>query len=283
VVLTDGYGSLNQAYSGYDGYGGYSGGNYTWQLLPQGLIYRSYLAGPREPRISTTVLSMSGSQERSQTIWDATVGGRRGLLRYGDNDPLHPQGMQIDIEGAALVRLNLDEERDVEASDFRFGVPVTFGSGPVQLKTGYYHLSSHLGDEFKVRNPGATRINYVRDSLMLGLSYFPTPDWRLYGEADYAVFFTAGGAEPWEFQFGLEYSHGGPTGFNGTPFFATNVHLREELDFGGDWTTQLGWLWRNCEGNTLRLGLHYMNGKSTQYQFFTESEEQIGFGIWYDF
>ena len=62
-----------------------------------------------------------------------------------------------------------------------------------------------------------------------------------------------------------------------------NAHLREELDFGGDWTTQLGWLWRGESGSTLRTGLHYVNGKSTQYQFFDNSEEQIGIGLWYDF
>lgn len=266
-----------------DGYcGGYGGGAWTWQSLPEGLIWHSFLAGPREPRIGTKFMNMSGTQENSQTIWDATVGGRRGLLRYGNCDPLRPQGWQLDIEGAALVRLNLDEERDVEASDFRFGVPLTYGAGPVQFKTGYYHLSSHLGDEFQVRNPMSTRLNYVRDAIMLGLSVNPTPEWRLYGETAYAVF-TAGGAEPWEFQFGAEYSQAGPTGFAGTPFFATNAHLREELDFSGDWTTHVGWLWRNCEGNTMRVGLHYMNGKSTQYQFLNHNERQVGLGIWYDF
>lgn len=267
----------------YDAYGAPRyGGAHVWQSLPDGLIYRSYMAGPREPRISTKLMSVSGSMERGQNLWDATVGGRRGLLRYGTTDPLRPQGWQLDIEGAALVRLNIDEERDVEASDFRFGVPLTYGASAVQFKTGYYHLSSHLGDEFSVRNPDVDRINYIRDSIMLGLSYNPTPDVRIYGETAYAVF-TSGGAEPWEFQFGVEVARPGPTGACGTPFFATNAHLREELDFGGDWTTQLGWLWRGESGSTFRTGLHYMNGKSTQYQFFRESEEQIGFGMWYDY
>ncbi|TWT74615.1 hypothetical protein Pla123a_34390 [Posidoniimonas polymericola] len=273
----------------YDSYGsctpshyGRQSGCWTWQSMPDTLIWHSFLAGPREPRIGTKFMNVSGTAEHGQNLWDATVGGRRGVIRYGDNDPLRPQGWQLDIEGAALVRLNLDEERDVESSDFRFGVPLTYGSGDFQFKTGYYHLSSHLGDEYQVRNPTVDRINYVRDAIMLGVSYNPTPDWRLYGETAYA-FFTAGGAEPWEFQFGVEYSQAGPTGFSGTPFFATNAHLRQELDFGGDWTTHMGWLWRNCTGNTMRLGLHYMNGKSTQYQFLNNFEEQAGVGLWYDY
>ena len=33
----------------------------------------------------------------------------------------------------------------------------------------------------------------------------------------------------------------------------------------------------------LRLGVQYYNGKSSQYSFYDEFEEQLGFGIWYDF
>ena len=37
------------------------------------------------------------------------------------------------------------------------------------------------------------------------------------------------------------------------------------------------------EGQVMRAGLHYYNGKSSQYQTFDDSEQQIGFGLWYDF
>lgn len=257
-------------------------GAWGWTVLPEGLIYHSYQAGPRESRISLHAMHNETRPLRSESLWDATLGGRRGILRFGNHDPANPVGWQLDIEGAAMVRLNIDEERDLDASDFRFGVPLTYtDGGKVSYKFGYYHLSSHLGDELIART-GASRINYVRDAIIMGASYQATPYLRLYGETAYA-FFTAGGAEPWEFQFGAEYSRPGTTGVYGTPFVATNAHLREETDFSGDWTLQTGWLWRNDIGNTLRLGLHYMNGKSTLYQFFARNEEQIGFGIWYDY
>lgn len=257
-------------------------GGYRWRILPDGLIYRSYLAGPREPRISSQFFDSSTPVQSSELLWDGTVGGRRGLVRYGTRDPLSPDGIQVDLEGAATVRLNLDEDRDLDASDFRFGVPITWRSGNFQYKTGYYHVSSHLGDELILRQGENTRVNYVRDAILFGVSYNPAPAWRIYGETAYAVFI-AGGAQPWEFQFGAEYAQPGVTGPWGTPFAATNAHLREEIDFGGDWTTQIGWLWRGKSGSTFRLGLHYVNGKSTQYQFFDRNEEQIGFGAWYDF
>jgi hypothetical protein len=253
---------------------------WAWQVLPNGLIYHSYLAGVHEPRLSVVMFD----ERDGRSLWDATLGARVGILRYGDNNPFRPQGWQLDFEGAAIMRFTFDRARDFETADYRAGVPITYGVGDWQYKFGYYHLSSHMGDEFAIRNPGALadRINYVRDALVLGASYFPHPVWRVYAEAAYALKID-GGAEPWEFQFGTELSRPGPTGRRGTPFAALNAHLREEHDFGGDVTTQVGWLWRGRNNQTMRLGLHYFNGKSSQYQTFDDSEEQIGFGVWYDF
>jgi hypothetical protein len=67
------------------------------------------------------------------------------------------------------------------------------------------------------------------------------------------------------------------------PFLAVNTHLREEHNFGGDLTVQAGWLRRGVVGQTLRFGGHYFNGKSSQFQFFDNWEEQMGLGLWYDF
>jgi hypothetical protein len=251
-----------------------------WQALPDGLIYHSYWAGVHEPRLG--IVAMSESQ--SQSFWDGTLGGRVGLLRYGNAARIFPQGWQLDVEAAAIIRMTLDEIRDFEFADYRVGVPITYGIDNWQFKFAVYHLSSHLGDEFAIANPGslAGRINYVRDAIVLGASYYPHPAWRLYSEAAYAAN-TDGGAEPWEFQFGTELARPGPTSIYGTPFLALNGHIREELDFGGDITAQTGWLWRGRSGQVTRFGVHYFNGKSSQYQIFDNFEQQIGVGLWYDF
>jgi hypothetical protein len=114
------------------------------------------------------------------------------------------------------------------------------------------------------------------------VSYYPIPALRLYGEGGWA-FNNSGGAQPWEIQFGNELSKPGPTGFHGSPFLAINGRMREEHNYGGDLTTQTGWMWRGIDGKTFRLGGHYYNGKSSQYQFYKKFEEQVGIGLWYDF
>ncbi|MBX9790548.1 MAG: DUF1207 domain-containing protein [Pirellulales bacterium] len=254
---------------------------WRWQLLPSGLIYRSYLAGPREPRLGSVVnWRQNGSQ-----FWDLTLGGRVGILRYGSGTGPRPDGFQLDIEGAAFPRLDLANNWDLNDADFRGGVPLTFGYGPWEFKLGYYHISSHLGDELLVRNPAllATRRNYVRDSIVGGVAYRVVPALRLYGEAAYA-FHRDGGAEPWEFQFGVDLSSLNPTGIWGLPFLAVNGYLRQEVNFGGSLNAQLGWQWRGeGPGHLLRTGLQYFNGKTVDFSFFPQFEQQLGLGLWYDY
>ncbi len=254
-----------------------SAGFWTWQILPDGLMYRSYLAGGKEPRFASHWI-----HERDQGwLWDVTLGGRLGILRYGTGDALQPEGWQVDVEGAAFSRMDLEQGRDLVASDFRFGVPLTVRRGRWEGKFSYYHLSSHLGDEF-IQRTGSARLNFVRDSLVLGGAFYLRPEMRLYTEAGWS-FHPKGGSRPWEFQFGVDWSSLEPTGICGSPFFAINGELRQEVDFGGSMTVQTGWQWRGASAHLLRLGMHYFNGKTYQYQFFAEHEEQLGVGFWYDY
>lgn len=251
---------------------------WSWQVVPAGIIYKSYLAGGREPRLGSQWVYES----KLGWLWDSTLGGRIGLIRYGTTDAAWPEGWQLDFEGAAFPRLDVENDRDLVAVDFRFGAPLTFRKGPWEGKVGYYHICSHIGDEYLQTHLGATRLNYVRDAIVLGLAARPHPDLRIYAEAGYGVW-TDGGAEPWEFQFGIDYSPAEPSGILGAPFLAVNGHLREEINYSGSFTAQAGVQWRGEEGNLFRLGAHYFNGLSDQYQFLYTFEEQIGVGLWYDF
>jgi hypothetical protein len=255
--------------------------NWDWEVLPSDVIWHSYMAGMKEPRMSGVFFEeLNGNM----TLLDVTLGGRASVLRYGTRVNGQAEGFEIQIEGAGQPRLNLDEDWDLEAADFRFGVPLVYGNDRVQFKLSYYHISSHLGDEFIERMgiPASDRINYARDAVVIGTSFFPLPAWRLYAEAEWA-FYADEGADPWAFQFGVDYAQPGPTGIQGTPFFAVNGHLREEVDYGGTMVAQAGWLWRGNQGHTMRTGVHYQNGKSNQFEFSDEFEQQIGAGLWYDY
>lgn len=216
------------------------------------------------------------------TLWDATIGGRLGLFRIGNGDVIRPRGFQLDIEAAAMARLDIPEKVDVRGTDYRVGLPFTWGNEASQWKFAYYHMSSHLGDEFWEKNPQFPLFRQARDALVLGHSLYLTDSLRIYGEVGWAFYSVA--SEPWEIQFGLDYAPRVATGWRGAPFFAVNGYLREELDFGGGVTAQVGWAWRaDTTAHLMRLGFQYYNGASTQYAFLPFHETQYGLVLWYDF
>jgi hypothetical protein len=260
-----------------DGYD-YSCQPWSWQLMPDGLIWHSDLAGPKEPRIGGVVLSDTGVD----TKLDGTVGGRVGLFRYGNTADFRPQGWQVDAEGAAFIRQDLSQNSDVDAYDFRIGFPVTYGWGDYQMKIAWYHTSAHVGDEFELKHPTFVRNNYSRNAIVWGNGYYIVPDFRVYGEIEYA-YFAAGGSEPWAIQFGFEYN---PVvrGWHGSPFLDVNAYLKQENDWGGPFTLETGWQWRPLHGGQLiRTGFYYQTGPTIYGQFFRNSEQLIGYGLWYDY
>ena len=251
---------------------------WSLQLMPKGLIYRSYMAGVKESGFR----SVWNHDENLGWIWDISLGGRAGILRWGTPGGYFPQGWQLDIEGASLLRLDPEDQRDLVAADFRFGIPLTYGRGRWQTKFAYYHLSSHLGDEYMLKHPLDPRINYAGDSMVLGFSYYPVEYWRWYAEGAYAFFRDI--KEPWEFQFGFDVSPYWSRGLRGSPFFAMNGLIRQEVNYGGHWVVQGGWQWRGKPGSGIfRMGVQYYNGMSELFEFHNRFENKVGIGLWYDF
>ncbi|MCL2711449.1 MAG: DUF1207 domain-containing protein [Planctomycetaceae bacterium] len=268
--------------------------NWTWQMFPDGYIYPSYLAATQN-RLGGVI----NYDERVNWIWDITLGGRAPLFRYGNRSALFPEGWQLDMEGSVHLRLALKIGMDMEANDFRFGLPLSYGTKVWQVRTGYYHVSSHMGDERVLRYlpdgekplqnrrlDSNSRFNYWREAWLLSFAYQPimVPNTRFYAEVDYA-FMTGELTKPWHFQFGAEYSPRYPAqGGRGTPFAAINARLMQEHNFDGNITTQIGWQWRGSRHELFRIGLQYFAGVSDQYSFLVHRREhKIGMGVWYDF
>ena len=180
---------------------------WNWQFAPNGLLYPAYLAGTKESRMGTQAVYVRDYGWE----WDSTLGGRIGLFRYGTDDPIYPEGWQLDIEGAAFPRLDLMLQREMRSTDFRVGVPLTHRNGPWESKLAFYHLCSHAGDQFMLDFPEIGRVAYLRDAADIGLAVRLAPNLRLYSELGWA-FNATGGAKPFDLQFGAEYSSQEPTG-----------------------------------------------------------------------
>jgi hypothetical protein len=265
--------SRTDLFAPLDAFAGPSSG---FEFLPSGTLYPAYLAGPKESRLSTQIFR----ETDDGLLWDATLGGRFGWFRGTSFDGA--RAWQVDVEAAAILRLDPDQEVDLRSVDYRAGIPLTFAAGANRFKLGYYHLSAHAGDEFLLKNPGFQRLNYVRDAIVLGYARYFGERVRVYGETSWAFFSEI--SDPWNFQFGYEIAPTRPTGIVGEPFFAINGLLRQEVDFSGTTTVHAGWAWRDAQAaRLLRAGLFLQTGKSSQYEFHDTSETLVGAGLWYDF
>ena len=254
---------------------------YQYQILPPGLMYRSYLAGEKEPRMMWSVLY---DTKRSRTIWETALGARVGLFRYGTEGATRPEGYQLDLEGAVFARLIPAEPSTMlEGADFRFGLLNTWREDRLAVKWGYYHVSSHLGDEFLIVNPDFDRINYVRDAAIVGVMADVLVDTQVYGEVANALG-SQGGAKPWEFQFGSQYVPTRKMFAYGSPYVGANTYMRQDFGFRSGFNFIAGWNWYGEKtGERLRVGMQYYRGPSLQYSFFDRSERLIGGGIWLDY
>ena len=86
-----------------------------FQLLPQGFLYPAYLAGRKESRLSAFMTRITDER----WTWDADLGGRFGLFRYGSGDALRPRGWQLDLEASVQAQLDLSDQVDLRAADYR--------------------------------------------------------------------------------------------------------------------------------------------------------------------
>jgi Protein of unknown function (DUF1207) len=251
---------------------------YELQYLPYGLLYRSYIAGPKESRIGAQWLH----NPDVGWVWETAFGARIPAWRYGTKDPLSAEGWQMDVEGAAFTRIDVGTGTDVDAVDFRTGFLLTHRRGRNAWKAGIYHISSHLGDEFLERHPNFRRRDYVRDSLIVGVMQNLTPEIEAYGEMGYA-YLRQDGAEPFEVQLGIQYNPLPRQGSIGRPFAAVNAHFRQEFGLRPSMNAVGGVQWRSGASlRAVRFGLQYFNGQSLQYSFYDDHEAWLAIGAWLD-
>ena len=280
------------------------------QFLPSGHIFPGYLADVAESRIA----GVWNKDNHFGWIWDATLGGRIAALRIGSRGCDRPTGFQIDFEGSAHLRLDFENEFELYSTDYRAGLPITWGGQYWQFKTGYCHVSSHIGDEYFIRRliPSLEagerfrqhrfRTSYSRDSLLLAVAFRPHPNMRLYSEADFNVGNVGSANENRKsyavLRFGVEYSPplttNTPNRLNFMnlpnlahirPFAAIHSNLFEQFRYSGNVCIQIGLQNRGSNNQLFRIGVQYFYGVSEQYQFAAmyPPENKFGFGVWYDY
>lgn len=142
--------------------------------FPQDQFFCPLVADPKEPRTFVTVLrgtfpSLVNPAGGDTTIGAVGLGDTFGLVRWGG--PSVGEGLQLDVAGSVFAQFDLGAASfDLINVDFVIGVPLTFRRGGFSTRARLYHQSSHLGDEYLLRETGIERENLSFESFEVILS-----------------------------------------------------------------------------------------------------------------
>jgi hypothetical protein len=262
------------------------GRRWSMTVIPRTDLYPRYVADPRRARFAITRMSFSSSgiAAAGDTRLGLRMGGRYGFFRFHSKGA-PDRGFQIDLEAGFMGQFDVDNSTDNIGWDGYYGLQLAWASRcGVALRTGVFHDSSHVGDEY-IESTGRGRIDYTREEYLLGVSYAFVVGLRVYGEGGYAFDLRNEELqEPGRLQYGLEYDSpltlwGRRMGW----YAAVDLSFFEEDDWEDNVTVQAG-LYLPVEdlARNYRIGLEYYDGRSQIGEFFWIHEEYVAFGIWFD-
>jgi hypothetical protein len=154
--------------------------------LPRGDVFCPLVADPKGQRSFVTYLRES-SDNGDANIGSVGISDVLGILRVGGPRP--EEGFQISIAGSVFAQFDLDiSSYDLINADYIIGIPITFRRSAFSTRLRLYHQSSHLGDEYILREDDPTfereNISYESAELILSLDGGP---FRVYGGGEYLL------------------------------------------------------------------------------------------------
>jgi hypothetical protein len=239
-------------------------------------LFRPLLADPRWPHFSVALHQYVDDSELDAV--GATSFGHTFPLFRGDL----PAGQwELGFQAGVFAIFDLDAaSKDLINADYWVGVPLVYRKNDVSAFVRLFHQSSHLGDEFVLRNR-ADRINLSYEQVDAIVSQEIGNWMRIYGGGGYLFDQDPADLEPWSTQFGAELTS--PRTFLGElarPLAAVDVQNREETDWDTDVSVRAGVQLESATFKSAKLQLlaEVYDGNSPNGQFYERAIRYFGFG-----
>ena len=259
----------------------------TWDLkvFPHGELFLPLIADPTQPMFRLGVLAVDSDLDQTW-VGLAAVGETFGLFRLIDTS--QNRALQLDVSGGVFSQFDLlGESSDLINADYLIGMPITYRHSAYSMRLRFYHQSSHLGDEFLLRN-NPPRINLSFESLELLLSA-QFRSLRLYGGGEYLVRTDPDDLDSGLLHLGAEYLHATPlirfkTDNICRALAALDAKLWQENSYEPSVNLKLGIELGTDndprqEERTLRILLEGYRGLAPYGQFFTQSVQIWSYGL----
>lgn len=245
--------------------------------FPGRSLFTPLLADPRWPRFSLSYQYYIDDDELDH-VAAPDFGELFPLLHYNPN---WGGSWEVGIQAGVFAIFDLASESfDLINADYRVGIPITYARGSWAAMFRFYHQSSHLGDEFLLRNRD-DRINVSYEGVHLLGSYDLPYGFRVYGGGGYLVRTDPGSLGRGSVQMGVEYA-GDDLGWEfAIPVIGVDLQLEEESNWRPNVSPRTGLQFGEPFGlgRNLQVLLEYFDGRSPNGQFYDRTIRYIGLGV----
>ena len=249
-------------------------------LLPSGYLFKPLLADPRWPHFAASYQYYIDDPQLG-SVASVSFGETLTIFREKAGGGWWETGLQagvfalFDIEAPSMDLVN---------ADYMVAAFLGYRYDRFSAIARLFHQSSHLGDEFLLRNRVKNRVNLSYEAVDLRASYLFFDDvLRLYAGGGVLFDQDPSDLKPGFVQWGVEFRSPWRTpAFR--PVVAADVQNRQENNWHTDFSLRAGiefegWL----ASRSLQIMLEYFRGHSPNGQFYREKIDYIGLGAHFNF
>ena len=246
-------------------------------------LYPPYAADPRRSRHIMSIARAMNSDlpAAGDWRWALSIGGEYGIARlFRESDP--KRGWQFGAEARFYTQFDIDHDLDEIGHDGRLGAVLVKGLGrDLALRVTFHHTSSHVGDEYLLRNDIRERLSVRKEELSTGVSWKLGQWWRTYAEAGYGLNLGVRN-EPLRLQTGIEVESW-PILANGHWYAGLDLTSFQENDFEISTNLQTGIVFPFGDADRwYRFGIELYDGRAQLDSFFLFHETYLVVGVWLD-
>jgi uncharacterized protein DUF1207 len=255
-------------------------------FLPTGHLFQGLIADPRWPRFSAYYqyyISTPGSKNAAAVSFGETI-----PLYRGDIGEKGKWGQwETGIQAGVFSIFDLDSQSiDLINTDFFVAGFVGYRFRDFSALGRIFHQSSHLGDEFLLRETRPNRVNLSYEGLDAKLSYDLPLGLRAYAGGGYLVDVDPSNLGRGLAQAGAEFKSPW-TLWQGRlrPVAGMDFQWREENNWHTDFSLRAGLQFENVSvlSRNVQILAEYFNGRSFEGQFFKQLVEYFGIGAHFNF
>jgi hypothetical protein len=251
-------------------------------IMPGGQLFQPLVADPRWPHFAAAYHYYVNEGQITH-VGAVTFGETFTLYR----DQLGRGWWEVGIQAGVFSVFDLAAESvDLINADYMAAVVVGYRYDNVSALARLFHQSSHIGDEFLLRNRVRNRVNLSFESIDLRLAYDLFDDaLRVYGGGGYLFDQEPASLRPWSLQWGAEFRSPWPGPQSSwRPIAALDMQNREENDWQVDISARAGVQFEGVlASRNLQLLLEYFRGHSPNGQFYKQEVDYLGVGAHFHF